>query len=51
MLTEGIIGKNFFYELILAELSPTELPALFAERVMGTTEGTQCNEERTLSLL
>lgn len=40
MLTERIMGKSFLYELILTELSPTELPALFAEPAMGTTEGT-----------
>lgn len=34
-------GENFLSELILTELSPTELPALFEESVMGTTKGMQ----------
>lgn len=50
-LTERIMEKNFLYELILTEFSPTDLPALFAEPLMGTTKGIHeesLHEERML---
>lgn len=48
MLTERIMGKILLYDLILTELSPTDLPTLCALSAMGIMGATGSGIERTL---